>query len=156
MTTLKRQPDGSYRGAYKGHEVTVRKEEVSERITDHYVKTETHWIARSGTFEYRSRGNRATRDEAVQGLLRELDMAAISIPEVDALLKRWAEEIKAIVHMIDEKDITARMQLEGLSADLSSFDSMVRLHAVHFEEKLAKLKSRMQQATERPALEAMP
>lgn len=152
MTKLSRQPDGSYSGTYKGHEFTVRKEEITERIGPTYTRTETVWIARSGTFEHRANGSRPTREEAVQGLIRELDMAAVNVPEVDALLKRWTEEIKAIVPLLNDRDTGARIQLQSLRGELASFEALARLKAVHFEESLAELKARMQQAPERAAI----
>ncbi|MBO0764292.1 MAG: hypothetical protein J2P50_06865 [Hyphomicrobiaceae bacterium] len=143
MTTLSRQPDGSYHGSYKGREFTVREEQVEERITTTYARAATHWVARCGTIEYRSR-IRPNRDDAVQGLLRELDKADAIVPELDALLTRWAEEIKAIVPLLNDSDAVARAQLEDLRFQLGRLDADVRLRAVRFEEKLSSLKARMQ------------
>jgi hypothetical protein len=141
MMKLKRNADGSYSGNYKGNDFTVRKEKVHEHITPTYVKTSIVWIARSGTFAHRSN---STRDEAVQGLLNEFDRAAVNVPEVDALLKRWAEEIKAIVPLLNERDISACSQLQLLKSNLAMLDGMVRAQAVLFEESLARLRASVQ------------
>jgi hypothetical protein len=66
-------------------------------------------------------------------------MAAVNVPEVDALLKRWAEEVKAIALLLNVRDLDARIELENLSSNLTQFDRDVRLHAVAFEEKHADL-----------------
>ena len=74
----------------------------------------------------------------------------ICVPEVDALLKRWAQEIKAIAHLLNERDVGARVQLDLLSGQLTTFDTLVRLHVVRFEEQLAKFKARVQQTRSAP------
>jgi hypothetical protein len=142
-TNLKRNADGSYRGAYKGQEFTVCKVDVQEQLAPCYVVPT--WIARCGTIEHRST---STRSNAVDGLIHRLDMDAVSVPEIDALLKRWAEEIKAIVPLLGQQDATAVVRLESLRSTLTMFEATTRSQAVNFEEKLAKLRARAKQLGE--------
>jgi hypothetical protein len=142
---LKRNADGSYRGTYRGQEFTVRKIDVQEQLAPGYVKTVPTWIARCGTIEHRST---ITRSDAVDGLIHQLDMDAVSVPEIDALLKRWAEEIKAIVPLLDDRDLTARVHLESLQSNLTLFEATTRSQAVGFAERLTRLRARAQQQSE--------
>jgi hypothetical protein len=82
-------------------------------------------------------------------------MAAINVPEIDALLARWAADIKAIVERIPDTDMEARMRLESLRHDLDGMDDTVRIRAVHFEEKLERLKARMLTPAEPLALDVV-
>ncbi|HXE85886.1 MAG TPA: hypothetical protein VN524_03680 [Hyphomicrobiaceae bacterium] len=146
MTKLSRQPDGSYCGTYKDIEITVRKETVATRS-----KHNKRWVARSAGYQP---GAGDTRADAVRRLCRIVDMEAVGIPELDWLLERWTEEVKAIVSRLDDKDAVARMKLEDLQWELRHLDHEVRRAALHFQEKLAKLKTRAQQQPEPLALEA--
>ena len=145
MTKLSRKGN-IYHGTYKGHEFTVGKETVDTRYGN-----ETVWMARSGTFMHQSSGRHGSRFIAVDGLLRQLDMAALDVPEIDAVLKRWAEAIKTVTLHLDPKDINACLQLEALSMDLTYFDKKMRDETLRFEEKLAKLRARIQHPEEHTA-----
>jgi hypothetical protein len=148
MSNLKRQSDGSYHGTYKGQTFRVWKEGTEE-----LTRSGWRWAARSGRAEYQTLLG-GTRADAIKGICLQLDMAAIDVPEIDALLKRWAEEIQAIVPLLEERDGVARVQLESLSSQLTLFDQQMRGQAVRFEQKLAKLRARMQQAPATLVLES--
>jgi hypothetical protein len=75
-------------------------------------------------------------------------------PEIEAILKRWAEEIKAVASRLNPTDPYAGIALSRLKDDLKRFERDFRRSAVHFEENLATLKARMQQAPEMPALQS--
>lgn len=136
MTNLSRNPDGSYRGTYKGREFTVRKETVANRGEV--------WVARAGTIVATGWKNNS-RDDMVGQLQRQLDEAVVTVPpKIDAILRRWAEEIKAVVPRLDLSDQYTADALESLRLDLKAFEREFRRAAIRVEEGLAALKAREQ------------
>jgi hypothetical protein len=81
----------------------------------------------------------------IEWLQRELDEAAVEVPpEIDAVLRRWAEEIKAIMPGLNPNDREAAVALEKLRMDFEHFEQEFRRAAVRFERRLFNLKARDQ------------
>ena len=134
---LARDPDGKYIGNYRGHDLVVWKQ-----ADNGSGYSRTAWIARSGALEVRENGRHATRDGVVLRLCREIDMSAVQIPEIDQLLVRWSEEIKAIVPQLRDRDHQAMRLLMGLRRTLAWLDNTARAQAVRFEQDIAELRAR--------------
>jgi hypothetical protein len=144
MTQLKRNADGSYSGSYEGIDYTVCKER--QQYGKPVPPSTLGWVAQGQKPNERFGGWGKTREEAVRALISAIDQDAVQVPELDALLKRWTEEIKRIVPLLSERDNDARFQLRLLRSDLATLDRLVRSQAVRFEEGLAELRSRVQSA----------
>jgi hypothetical protein len=139
MSKLKRSGDGTYSGTYSGHAFTVRREQQERHAA---------WVARSGDYVGESISSAATRDNAVHSLMRAIDRAAVHVPEIEALLERWAETIKAMVPNLDPDDT---YRLAHIRDQLGMFDTLMRSQAVAIERDIARLRARA-----RPALEPAP
>jgi hypothetical protein len=137
MPKLARGHDGKYIGTYRGHDLVVWKEAGTASGYSH-----TAWIARSGGLEVRENGRHATRDGVVLRLCQEVDMAAVQIPEIDQLLVRWSEEIKAIAPQLRHRDHQAMRLLISLRRTLAWLDNIARAQAVRFEQDIAQLRAR--------------
>jgi hypothetical protein len=155
-TQLKRQFDGSYRGTYKGHEFIVHKEDHVRDAGTAYATTETHWVARSacGRFEGRSYIKPVTRDAAVRFLTDVIDRDLVQVPELDALLERWAKEIERYVPGLDDHDGMAGFRLSQLRCTLESTGALLRVQAVRFEEELQRLRHHLRQPAQLTAAPA--
>ena len=145
MPKLIKTGDGGYRGEHKGQPFTVRKEEVPrEHVRSVYgtFSVEGHsyvWVARHETFEAHS----STREGAVRRLGQQLDEAALDLPELDALLKRWAERIKALVPYLDKRNLTVTDDMLALQHQMNWVDKAMRGYARRFEEELARLEAKV-------------
>ena len=148
MSKLLRNAVGSYRGTYKGHTFTVRRE-----VKTRYGRTIKVWVACAG--EVVSEGFKGgSRDAVVRSLQRQLDEAAVDVAtEVDVILKRWAEQIQTITPRLDPRDGTAVVALARLKWALEDFERNFRRSAVQIEDMLAKVKARVQRPPERTAIE---
>ena len=117
--------DDSYAPSYKGHSITIR-------------RVGTDWIASSGGMEGQACDS---REEAFVGLAHEIDAAASPLPEIDALLRRWAGEVDRIAPRLDENDDIAHLHLHECRSTLAITEQTMRATALRFEELLAKLKA---------------
>jgi len=117
--------DDSYAASYKGHSITIR-------------RAGAEWIASSGGIEGQARDS---REEAFVCLAHEIDAAASPLPEIDALLQRWVEEVDRIAPRLDENDDIAHLHLHECRSTLAITGETMRATALRFEELLAKLKA---------------
>jgi hypothetical protein len=151
LPKLTKGADGKYHGAYRGEEFRVWREDQP----DHYrTRARAIWIARGRELEARSQGSSPTRDDAVRQFCEAVDMAAVSIPEIDQLLARWAADIKAIVPQLRERDAQAMIKLHNLRSVMRWMDNSARSHAVEFETGLAELKARIEEEQATPRLQS--
>jgi hypothetical protein len=61
----------------------------------------------------------------------------VAVPELDQLVGRWTEEIRAIVPKLRPGDADGLSLLHGLQKSLRRVDQMIRLQAIDVEQRLA-------------------
>jgi hypothetical protein len=130
---LRKVGDGRYEGSYAGRPFTVWKQRDR--------RFRLCWRAATDDLVIQQNIGDPTRAGAVRRLCRDIDMAAVYVPEVEQLLKRWGGEIKAVALRLKDRDLTAHTKLVGLRSLLEWFDDSARLKAVSFERQLAELKA---------------
>ena len=148
MSKLLRNPVGSYRGTYKGHTFSVRKE-----VKTRYGRTMKVWVACAG--EVVSEGFKGgSRDAVVRSLQRQLDEAAVEWPPKSTSSSRDGLSRSKPSHPeLDPRDGTAVVALARLKLALEDFERNFRRSAVQIEDMLAKVEARVQRPPERTAIE---
>jgi hypothetical protein len=117
--------DDSYATSYKGHSIAIR-------------RAGTAWIASSGGMEGQACDS---REEAFVCLAHAIDAAASPLPEIDALIRRWVEEVDRIAPRLEENDAIAHLHLLECRSTLAITEQTMRATALRFEELLAKLQA---------------
>jgi hypothetical protein len=140
-----------FRGIYKGREYTVQKEQIARYQGD--TMGETKWVARcSGFNPYPQK----TRKEAISRLEDQIDRADVQLPpEIEAVLKRWTEQIKPVALRLNPHDVVASAWLQSLKHDIAWFEGEFRRTYVRIEQHLARLKERASAAPEQARLEPL-
>jgi len=96
------------------------------------------WVAEDGKYRVKAQ----TRRDALAGLQQQHDMAALDIPELRAIQKRWVLAIEAIIPGLDPDDAYTRMWLLGLQSNIEGFEAMARVQALGIEERIRELRDR--------------
>lgn len=96
------------------------------------------WIATDGKY----RATASTKREALARIQRRHDMAALDIPELAAIQRRWALSIEAIIPSLDPTDPQTMMQLTLLKSSIEGFDRMARCDALQIEDDIKELRER--------------
>jgi hypothetical protein len=134
---LMKLPGGAYRGQYLGQELIVRREEVRRRsvITGQDLGVEIKWVAQAGQLEASS----VTRGKALRSLCLQLDMDAVEVPEIDALLRRLAVRVQALE--LGRLGPGAMDELIHVQQLLRWIEEDLRLSVVRLERSLARLEA---------------